>query len=219
MRLLQGRQFLLRSRRARFEHIYRHDHWNRVHSGPSRSGPGSAGWLVEALTAELPRLLARHGVRRLLDAPCGDFHWMSAVALGNVSYLGVDIVPALIEANRRNHARPGVEFACLDLCRAAWPAADLVVCRDGLVHLSFRDLRQALVRLQRSPARLLLATTFPEWPENDDVLTGQWRPLNLQRAPFGWPAPLETLIEGRDPGGRFPAKCLGLWPVADLPRL
>lgn len=219
LRLLHGRRHLLRSRRARFERIWARDHWNREHGGPSRSGPGSSGWLVETIRAELPGLLARHGVRNLLDAPCGDFHWMSAVPLGAVRYLGVDIVPALIDANRAAHARPGVEFACLDLCRASWPPADLVLCRDGLVHLSFRDIRRALAGLQRSPARLLLVTTFPGWPRNADIVTGQWRPLDLQRAPFGWPAPLECLVEGRDPHGAFPPKCLGLWRLADLPRL
>jgi hypothetical protein len=215
--LVEGRHLLLHSRRARFERIYRRDHWNRAQPGPSRSGPGSAGWLTEAITAELPRVLARYRVGRLLDAPCGDFHWMSAVSLGAVSYVGVDIVAALIEANRRAYARPGVEFACLDLCRDAWPAADLVLCRDGLVHLSLRDARHALARLQASGASLVLVTTFPEWPYNDDIVTGRWRPLNLQRAPFDWPAPRACLLEGRDPGGRLPPKCLGLWSVADLP--
>jgi hypothetical protein len=91
-----------------------------------------------------------------------------------------------------------------------------VLSRDFLVHLSFSDARAALENIKRSGSRLLLATTFDEHAENGDIPTGGWRPLNMTRPPFMFPAPLEIVYErlmrttGRD-------KALGLWRVDDLP--
>ena len=51
-------------------------------------------------------------------------------------------------------------------------------------------------------------------------MTGDWRPLDLERDPFGFPAPLELLNERcTEGGGIFADKSLGLWRTADLARL
>jgi hypothetical protein len=106
----------------------------------------------------------------------------------------------------------------LDLTSSPLPPADLLLCRDCLVHLSLTDARRALANIRRSDITYLLTTTFPAEPTNVDVVTGDWRPLNLQRPPFGFPEPLELLVEGcTEQQGLFADKSLGLWRVADLP--
>lgn len=105
----------------------------------------------------------------------------------------------------------------LDLTTSPLPAADLLLCRDALVHLSFADIGRALANLRRAAIPWLLTTTFPEEPSNEDIVTGDWRPLNLERAPFHFPPPARLLNEGCTEGdGRFADKSLGLWRVADL---
>src|SRR6185312_15131601 len=52
-----------------FEQIYTRNTWQ---SSESRSGPGSTLERTEILRRELPPMLARLGVRTLVDAPCGD---------------------------------------------------------------------------------------------------------------------------------------------------
>jgi hypothetical protein len=48
-------------------------------------------------------------------------------------------------------------------------------------------------------------------------MTGDWRPLNLERPPFNFPPPAELLAEGcTEAEGRFLDKCLGLWAIKDL---
>ena len=43
-------------------------------------------------------------------------------------------------------------------------------------------------------------------------MTGDWRPLNLERPPFNLPAPALLLNEGCTEGGdTFADKSLGLW--------
>jgi hypothetical protein len=75
----------------------------------------------------------------------------------------------------------------------------------------------------RSGIPYLLTTTFPRGEANEDIVTGDWRVLDLERAPFHLPAPLRILNEGCTEGsGVFADKSLGLWrteALRDLPFL
>ena len=64
---------------------------------------------------------------------------------------------------------------------------------------------------------LLLVTTFQEHRCNEDIVTGGWRPLNLQKPPFSFPAPLWTIWDGSRADGTYPDKALALYRVQDLP--
>jgi len=193
-----------------FETIYKEKYWSRGGETDSVSGPGSSRGLTRSLQKELPLLFEKYKIGSLLDLPCGDLHWISEVPLGDVKYTGADIVAELIAANQEKYPRKN--FLQLDLRTHELPAADLLLCRDCLVHFSFADARLAFENISRSRCEWLLLTTFPGQTANDDIVTGLWRPLNLQAAPFGLPEP-ESLIEEdvKDPSGKVPQKFLGLW--------
>jgi len=212
------RSFLYSLRRRQrgevFSDIYRGNRWR---DKDSRSGSGSNLPETEVLRRDLPALLASVGASTLLDAPCGDFHWMCEVVLGEVSYLGVDIVPALIERNQSQFGHTRRSFEVRDIVKGPLPAADVVMCRDCLVHLSFQEAMSALASFRASGATYLLTTTFPDRKTNYDKHTGGWRPLNLCAPPFNLPHPLQLLNEGcRASGGAYADKSLGLWRLADL---
>ena len=193
-----------------FTRIFRENQWG---CDESRSGSGSDLEQTQVIRAELPQLCRELGIRSILDSPCGDFHWMKEVDLDGVAYTGADIVSELVEQNRR-FAGAGVDFRRLNLLTDELPRADLVLCRDCLVHLSFEDIGAALRNIRRSGATWLLTTTFPHAAANEDIATGQWRVLNLQAEPFGFPAPLRMIREGcTSGGGRYEDKSLGLWRV------
>jgi hypothetical protein len=197
-----------------FTHIYRRNWWGGT---VSVSGTGSALEQTRVIAQRLPGLLRELGVSRLLDVPCGDFHWMSTVPLDGIRYVGGDIVRQLIERNRTNYKRPGVEFRRVDLLTDTLPQADLVMCRDGLVHLSNADIVHAVRNFGRSGSTYLLTTTFPGRERNDDILTGDWRPLNLEAPPFRFPQPLRLINEECTELNRaYPDKSLGLWRLAEL---
>ena len=66
----------------------------------------------------------------------------------------------------------------------------------------------------------LLTTTFPSCDQNEDIVTGDWRLLNLQRPPFNFPPPLRLMNERcTESRGAFGDKSLGLWLVGQLPTL
>lgn len=197
-----------------FVDIYRRNHWR---DADTVSGPGSTFEQTTALRAALSELCSRLGIESVLDVPCGDFHWMSAVELDVESYVGMDIVPEIIAANRERYAKPGRSFAVGDLTQSDLPRADLVFCRDCLVHLSFDDIERAIQRIKASSSTYLLTTSF-HGHSNRDINTGNWRPVNLQKAPFHFPAPLEVIDERcSEADGRYADKVLLLFRVSDLP--
>ncbi|MBR0827018.1 class I SAM-dependent methyltransferase [Bradyrhizobium manausense] len=201
---------------GRFDRILKTNLWG---APTSVSGLGSEDLATSAIREALPPLLQKLGARSLLDAPCGDAGWIAACKL-DVDYIGVDIVPSLIETNRRRAANGEVagRFIVADITGDELPRADLILCRDCLVHLSFENNGRAVARCRDSGARYLLVTTFPGWEKNEDCEDGDWRALNFERAPFNWPAPLELINERCDEGGGgWNDKSLGLWRLADLP--
>lgn len=199
--------------KSRFEYIFDTNLWGDDHS---RSGVGSTLPETEALRREIPLLLKEVGARTLLDIPCGDFGWLSLTDLG-VEYVGADIVEALVDQNTSRYASETRRFVRLDLTTDPLPQADVVLCRDCLVHLSYANIRRALGNVKRSGAKYLLVTSFPEAKGNRDIEDGDWRLLNFQLAPFCFPAPARTIVENCvEAGGAYRDKSLCLWPVADL---
>jgi SAM-dependent methyltransferase len=211
-----GRWIAARRRSRVFDEIFRTNFWGGT---TSVSGPGSELDQTAVIRDAIPPLLARHGIRSILDAPCGDFNWMQHVALPGIRYTGVDIVPALIARDQATYGSPERRFAVCDLVEGNLPKADLIFCRDCLVHLSYDETRRALDNFRRSGATWLLTTTFTQPRANHDIVTGDWRPIMLQQPPYGFPEPVELVNEGcTEFGGSYPDKSLGLWRLADLPR-
>ncbi|MFP8780667.1 class I SAM-dependent methyltransferase [Hydrogenophaga sp. RWCD_12] len=184
----------------------------------SSSGPGSTRERAAQFLPDLIALVRSLGTRCLLDVPCGDFNWAAPLADAVDCYLGVDVVPALVSDNEKRWSSPRRQFLCRDMVRQRLPAADLVLCRDALVHLCAEDVKRAIANLRRTGASYLVATTFVGDRGNEDIPTGAWRPLNMQRPPFGFPAPL-ALIDERchHTGGIYSDKHLGVWRFEDLP--
>ena len=195
-----------------FRKIHRTNHWGAA----ERSGAGASIDQAATVLSQLAALIEQLHVRTLLDLPCGDFAWMRHLH-ADADYIGGDVVPELVAANQMDWGGPRRRFVRLDLLTDPLPDADLLLCRDCLVHLSLHDVHAALSSIRRSRCRWLLTTTFPDCTSNEEIVTGDWRPLNLQLAPFNLPAPALLLNEGCTEGGAlFADKSLGLWRVADL---
>jgi len=191
------------------------DHAAQGHE--SVSGPGSSLQQTKEIRRQLPLLLQHLEARVLLDAGCGDFHWLAEIRLGVESYIGIDVLEDLIRRNNERHATPGRAFLIRNLLVDQLPKADVVLCRDCLGHLAFGDIVRALRGFVASGSRYLLTTTFPGRPRNTDISTGGWRPLNLQAAPFAFPPPLHIINEKcSQSAGAFSDKSLGLWRLSDL---
>lgn len=219
--------FYVRLRTFTRKHLWRpnlqtvfRQHFQRQSWGGEETLSGSGSTLVatRALRPALLESLQEYGIHTLLDIPCGDGNWISRARLDEHLdlYIGADIIQELVDLNAaRWQGKSKCKFLRLDLTRDSLPRVDLVLCRDGLVHLSNALAIRALKNIKVTGSRYLLATTFPGFPANADIVSGDWRPMNLERPPFSLPLPIKFILERKVPG--YGDKGLGLWRINDLP--
>jgi hypothetical protein len=184
-------------RQAVFEQIYRENLWG---DAESRSGSGSGLAATEKIRNGLLETIERLKIQTMIDAPCGDFYWLSKVDLAKhlASYTGFDIVPQMIARNRQTWATEKISFEEADLIKRVPPRADLILCRHLLIHLPFEDCLRLLRNFKSSGSRYLMITNSPLIERNEEILfTGSFRPVNLYVAPFQFPPPIWSVDESQ----------------------
>ncbi len=201
-----------------FTAIWRDNAWG---STESRSGRGSERANTEVVRAALADWLRAHPeIRTLLDAPCGDFNWMREMRFPQpIRYIGGDIVPQIVDANRLLHAAPDRAFQEFDILTSTLPQADAWLCRDVLPHLPFAAGVAVVQRFRDSNIRWFLSNTYIGADNATDITTGDWREVNLALPPYGLGPPAALLPDPaeNDQKNRF----LGVWhnprlaPVTD----
>jgi len=206
---------LYRSLRKRsvFEKIYRDNLWG---DPESRSGSGSGLAATEKVRQGLVDAIRRLDVRTVVDAPCGDFYWLSTMNLSQDLdwYRGYDIVPQVIEQNQRRFGSEKICFEARDLVKRLPPRADLILCRHLLIHLTLEDGLQVLRNFKASGSRYLMVTNQPQAVRNEEILfTGSYRPVNLRLPPFRFPPPMEAIDDSQ--GGDDRSEAL-LYELAGL---
>ena len=198
-----------------FLEIYNTNYWK---SKESISGVGSELNQTKSLIRNLETLMSDMKIESVLVIPCGDFNWMKKVDLSKIDYIGADIVDELISTNIKNqNGRENLKFKVLDLTCDPLPKSDLLIVRDCLVHLSYQDIYSAITNIKSSGSKYLLTTTFTDNYLNMDIVTGDWRPLNLQDKPFNFPSPILIINENcTEDGGEYSDKSMALWDISKL---
>jgi hypothetical protein len=195
----------------RFTSLYKSRYWGGDKQNESFSGPGSTLEYTQVLRRELPKLFDQFAIRRVFDAPCGDFKWMKHVVdeCPEVEYVGADIVARIIKANTAQHANRRIRFFQVDLTQTKFPRADLMICRDCLFHLSYRDINLVLTNFVASGIPLLLTSTHLGVVTNRDICSGDFRLTDLFSAPFNFSKDVLYRIEDWVPP--FPPREMCLW--------
>jgi hypothetical protein len=200
-----------------FTQIYRQNGWFHPETV---SGSGSAIFNTVSIREELPILIRELGVRTLCDIPCGDCNWIRELSLDIDLYVGADVVREIIDLHQRRSGGERRRFYHWDITHDPLPAFDLVLCRDCLVHFSLEDARKAVGNIVRSRSRFLVTTTYPSLRTNEEIATGDWRPVNLEREPFCFPPPLRLIREHQIWQAEvYTDKSLGVWRIEELPPL
>lgn len=192
----------------RFSRIYKYNRWG---SDESRSGDGSTLRNTENLRSLLSEIISDWNVESIVDIACGDFNWMSDLMKDlDIKYLGLDIVPSVIEDNIEKHGSKQIDFKVANVIREIPPKADLAIFRDCMLHLSFADGLSALKNIKSSGSPFVLMSTWPSTSENEDILSGHWRPVDLRKPPFSLPEPIRIIKENES------GKHAGLWNTSDF---
>ena len=171
-----------------FEHIIKNRYWR-----DSVCGTGSTVQYTEPLRTALRAFLEKHNLQSMLDAPCGDYSWMSMTELpANFKYVGADIVTALVDSNKSKY--PNVEFHCLDITSDCLPDVDVLFCRDCLIHFSFDDIKKAFKNIVRSNIQHVMLTNYPD-QQVPDISTGGFHPTNFTLDPINLGAPIDNIFD------------------------
>jgi SAM-dependent methyltransferase len=203
---------LLNTSSERFNYIYDHSFWTFGDPDKPRSGWGSSISSTEQIRLQIPKILDQLNATSILDVGCGDYTWMQNVSLRQ-RYIGVDIVESVIENNIANFSNDNVSFFCLDATSTELPRCDVVLCREVLFHLSFADIVKLLANIRTSGAKHLLATNDTLSNFNADIISGDFRVLNLKAPPFRFPEPLFSIPDDKVYSGRS----LNCWRIESLP--
>lgn len=175
-----------------FERIYGDGLWG------GGSGSGSRDATTLAYRQLLGRILAGGFARRVVDLGCGDWQFSRLIDWTGADYLGIDIVPTVIEANRRDGSsgQKKIRFECADIRDYSLPDADLYLVKDVLQHWPDGDVRSFLTRMA---GREMLITNSVGARHTDLKMPGHFRPLDVRRRPFSVPAQ-ELLCYEASPG-------------------
>lgn len=197
-----------------FTKIWSEDGW---HGGDSKSGPGSDLQQTRVVREKLTALIKDYDVKSVVDLACGDFFWMKHVDFAGASYIGVDIVEPMIELLQRTYqTEDGMRsFLAADAVTDPLPKADLVIARDVLGHLTYEHGQALIDNVRASGATYFLSTYFTGNRVNSQIVDGEWRPLDLSKAPYNLGAPIAVIHEDcLEANGAYADKELGLWRIA-----
>jgi len=181
--------------RKNLRNVFEEKSWAGRNRSTPRSGPGSTLEQTRQLRAALPRVFDQYGVKTFLDAPCGDWFWMQHVDLSGLTYIGGDISKEVIDANAAEFTSPGVSFLHLDITSDPLPAADMIMCRDCLMHLK-NWLRWAFfANFVASDAKYLMTTVHHVLDNKAVVNNGGFKRFNPAAPPFNFAPALELIPE------------------------
>ncbi len=178
--------FKTKSVEERFNKIYSTNYW---FDNESRSGTGSSLRSTENIRFHLPKILEKFNIKKLFDETCGDFNCMSQVLKSvEIDYLGSDIVKDLIVSNKK-YENDKIKFSKLDIIVDKLPVSDLMICRDCLFHFSYQDIFLFLNNFLSSDIKYILLTSHLNTEhkfENKDIVTGDFRKIDLFSKPFNF---------------------------------
>lgn len=196
-------------RRQIFKNIYDQNGWGNTES---TSGDGSTMAQTKAIRSALPELFKELDINTVGDAGCGDVNWFSDISTNLRLYLGFDIVPGMLDANRQKFVdRKNHFFADADIVIDILANCDAILCRDCLTHMTYGEAKDALRNFKKSGSQYLIATHHT-MGQNTEVSTGGWFPMNLTAFPFRLPPPLKIIDEEL----ARTTKSLGVWRLSEI---
>lgn len=196
-----------------FDKIYENSYWGKG------SGGGSSPEATQPYKVFLEDFIRQYNIKSIVDLGCGDWQFSQFLDFSSATYIGIDASKNVIKNNQQSFSRPGVSFDNLPGDYKELPSADLLICKDVLMHLSTEGVRDILSILPNFKyalitndipcvsafGEILLKLRYPFFPVNNkEIKTGDYRTLDPTQRPynlklkkvFEWKG--STLILGKD---------------------
>ena len=152
--------------RQAFNFAYSSEQWGTAGAG---SGSGSTLDFTRPTRRVLLPLLQKLGAKSMIDAPCGGMLWMApflredvAPVIPGFRYLGVDVVDAIMAANKEKFAAEKTwSFDRVDLSTTVLPNGyDVLFSRDAFQHMPMEAVVKILRMMSKSDAKWLIAGSY-----------------------------------------------------------
>lgn len=170
--------------RRHFSAIYEGNKWGH------QSGTGARSFNAIEYSAFLQSFIHNNAVRSVVDFGCGDWQFSRFIDWAGIEYVGIDVVPGLVERNQRAFGQEHVSFQLFQSIEAV-PSADLLVCKDVFQHLPNALVQQYLDGLRNKFKFMLITNDIgPRAYLNQEIEPGGWRTLQFDHPPFSENAPI-----------------------------
>ena len=84
-----------------------------------------------------------------------------------------------------------IKFSLRDVTKDPIPNSDLLICRDLFIHFSNEHIMDTIKNFLNSNTKYILASDSAnkDLSNKKDIMTGEYRHINLQKEPFNFPEP------------------------------
>lgn len=153
----------------------------------THSGPGSLLRNTDNLIINLEKFIKENNIKTIIDAPCGDFNYMKEINLDNTFYKGYDISELAIELCKK-YEKDNIKFNVFDITFQKLDYADLIICKDLFIHLSFNDINKILKNIIDSKCKFFAVSRYDNGKiTNIDKETGlSARAIEITLPPFNF---------------------------------
>jgi len=173
-------------------------------------------WQVRSSALPLVQTyMNERNVRSVFEVPCGEVK--PGTIPSGLAYAGGDLDRRILHRNRRQKGYRRSMFRFINLIYSAAPRSDLCLSVDFLERVPWREVNRILHNLMAGGGRFLALSHHPLLMDNWDTSLGDIRPVNFQKAPFNFPAPLKMIPCPR-PDGR-PDRCIAIWDLPAVARV
>jgi SAM-dependent methyltransferase len=164
--------------REKFTDIYANSSW----------AYGSGGGSLPRNTVEYRRFLEQfisdNYIKNVTDFGCGDWQFSRFVDWTAVSYVGFDVVDALVDRNNKTFGSDNIEFRVFKTINDL-PGGDLFISKEVFQHLpNATIIFYTNAVLEKYKYALVTNSVGPGDDFNFDIDPGQCRPLRLEKEPF-----------------------------------
>lgn len=171
---------------------------------------------AEVLISEIPGIIKKFNIKSFTDIGCGSFFWMDRVDFSGlgVEYTGYDIVPEMIERNKKRY--PDVIFEQLDISKGIPKKADMIFLRSVLIHLTIEQCLNVISNIKKSGSKYLMISTAINCIKNKDTKCLMRVKRNMQLSPFEF-GEYEYIIKQRpDLTDGENDEYMGIWKINEI---
>jgi len=172
-----------------FEKVYKDKLWGTNANGKGYSGYGSTAQATVLWRTFLQQFMKENNIKSVVDAGCGDWESTNDTDWTGIDYKGYDIVDSVIQADKAKYEKPNIHFFTGNVVTTDLPAADLLIVKHVLQHLSNAEVAQLLTQVPKYKHVLLVdsVNNITLTGDNKDISAGDFREMDPTKPPFEVP--------------------------------